>query len=76
MNKIDDLIERMKRIDDGKITAIFQDGSKRLLEAVECIDLIIQSPDEVERFEGGDNGKLPDLFNDLLTKEVYPCDTD
>ena len=49
---------------------------KRLLEAVECIDLIIQSPDEVERFEGGDNGKLPDLFNDLLTKEVYPCDTD
>ena len=39
MNKIDDLIERMKRIDDGKITAIFKDGSKRLLEAVEWLYL-------------------------------------
>lgn len=75
MNKIDDLIERMKQIDDGKITVLFKDGSKTMLEPLECLDLVIKSPDAVERFEGGDgNGKLPDLFTDLLTKEVYHCD--
>lgn len=75
MNKIDDLIERMRRIDDGKITVLFKDGSKTMMEPLECLDLVIKSPDAVERFEGGDgNGKLPDLFTDLLTKEVYHCD--
>lgn len=78
MNKIDGLIERMKRIDDGKITVFFKDGSKRLLDAEECIDLIMQPLDTVERFEGNGagNGKLPDLLTDLLTMEVYPNDAD
>ena len=77
MNKIDDLIERVRRIGDGKITAYFKDGSKQLLEPLECLDLVIKSPDAVERFVGGDgNGKLPDLFTDLLTMEVYPNDAD
>lgn len=75
MNKIDDLIERMRRIDDGKITVLFKDGSKTMMEPLECLDLVIKSPDAVERFEGGD-GKLSDLFTDLLTKEVYHRDTD
>lgn len=71
MMNIDKRIESVKaqitHLNNSKIAVYFQDGSMRLLDGGECVDLILNRSD-VERFEamGPGNGALPDLLNGLL----------
>lgn len=50
-----------------KITVHFRDGSMKLLDGGDCVDLVFNGAD-VERFEarGDGHGKLPELLNLLL----------
>lgn len=66
-SRIDRLINQLAQDSSGKITVTFSDGSKCRLSGGECIDLVMNSPDKVGRFEGGKgSGLLPDLLNGLL----------
>lgn len=66
-SRIDRLINQLAQDSSGKITVTFSDGSKRRLSGGECIDLVMNSPDKVGRFEacGKGCGLLPDLLNGL-----------
>lgn len=71
VNSIDKRIAKLKdritRLNGGKIAAYFKDGSVRLLDGGECVDLVFEGAD-VERFEaeGNGHGALPDILNDML----------
>lgn len=46
----------------------FKDGTRRTMDGVECISLIMSDPGSVARFESRSEGRgqFPDLLNDLL----------
>lgn len=52
----------------GGMLVVFKDGTRRTMDGVECINLIMGDPGSVERFESYSNGQglLPYLLNDLL----------
>lgn len=67
-SRIDRLMNQLAQDSSGKITVTFSDGSKRRLTGGECVDLVMNSPDKVGRFEacGKGCGLLPDFLNGLL----------
>ncbi len=69
MNNIHSRLERlMRRIADehkGNLTVTFADGTRRIMDGGECVNLVYTDTDKIGRFEGGD-GHLADLLNGLL----------
>ncbi len=68
LSRLQYIQEQLEREGSEKISVIFTDGTTRLLDGGECIDLIYSDPDSVARFEGrGDgSGQLSDLLNGIL----------
>lgn len=62
------LMEQLARETTNKITVVFADGTRRLMDGGECIDLIMGNTANIGRFEGGGGGCgcLTDLLNGLL----------
>lgn len=65
--RIEEIRARITRLAGEKIVVHFKDGSIKLLDGGECVDLVFDGAD-VERFEarGDGHGMLPDLLNGLL----------
>lgn len=66
--RLDRLMEQMEKNNVSKIRVTYADGHTGYLTAGACIDLAMNSPDTVERFEakGKGHGLLPELLNSVL----------
>lgn len=61
------LMKRLTQANSGKITVVFADGTRRLMDGGECIDLVMDDAANIGCFEGGNGcGHLTDLLNGLL----------
>lgn len=60
-------LAKLERMADfsGYITVVYTDGTTRKLDGGSCIELALNEPDNIVRFEGGD-GMLADLLTGLL----------
>lgn len=66
-SRIARLTEQLARDTTSKITVVFADGTRRLMDGGECIDLIMGNTANIGRFECGKGcGLLVDLLNGLL----------
>ena len=66
-NRINRLMDALAQEAGGKITVIFADGTRRLMDGGECIDLIMGDTTNIAHFEGGSGcGRMTDLLNGLL----------
>lgn len=62
------LVEQLVRDGTGKVTVIFADGTRRMMDGGEAVDLVLSQPDNIGRVTatGNRNGLLPGLLNGLL----------
>lgn len=62
------LVEQLVRDGTDKVIIIFADGTRRMVDGSEAVDLVLSQPDKVGRVTatGNRNGLLPDLLNGLL----------
>lgn len=62
------LVEQFVRDSTGKVTVIFADGTRRMVDGGEAVDMVPSQPDKVGRVTATDkrNRLLPDLLNGLL----------
>lgn len=75
MNK--DLLKRLERLEHKltteSFTVIYKDGHREILPPSECIHLVTSEETKVKEFTGSrtnENGKMLDLLNGLLEKEM------
>lgn len=65
--RISRLMDTLARETANKITVVFSDGTRQLMDGGECIDLVMGDIANIGRFEGGSGcGILTDLLNGLL----------
>jgi len=67
------ILSRLERIREqldhaGGIAVTFKSGMRRIMDGGACIDLVLNDPCSISKFEalGDGNGALPDLLNKLL----------
>lgn len=65
-SQLDRLLTQLVEDSEDKITVTFADGTRRMLDAGDCISLIHNDAGNIGRFEGAGRGLLVDLLNAIL----------
>jgi len=69
LSRLESIQRQLDRNGAGKISVTFKDGTHRLMDGGECVDLMFDSPGVVAQFEaqGDGSGALCDLLNGLIS---------